>query len=137
VRAAIVCGPREGTGAAIVRKALDQARADPTMPRFHFIVVGSDVGTDKEAYEWALAREMPALTCPARWKTGRVTGAPEGPIRNQAMYDWQRPVLSVVLGFPGNRGTSNMMGIGCGGGTPSFWYSLIDELWLRDERSVR
>jgi hypothetical protein len=132
VKAAIVCGPRDGTGREEVARALDLARATLTIPRFGYITVGSNRGTDHEAWLWAMERELPALTCPARWKTGRYKGPREGPERNRAMYAWVKPV--VVLGFSGGTGTAGMMEIACAGGTPAWWWSPADQAWILDER---
>lgn len=115
-----------------MERALDLARRELEIPRFTFIVIGSDRGTDFEAYRWAMKREIPALTVPARWRTGEFANSSEGPIRNGFMHDWMQPV--VVLGFPGGPGTTGMMEIACNARTPAFWWSEADVLWFLDER---
>lgn len=135
MKAAIVCGPRDGTGQQIVNQALDCAVGEwfSGLPRFDYLVVGSDRGTDLEAWFWAMRREIPCLICPAKWLTGSVRGPAEGPIRNRFQYRWVRPV--VTLGFMGGTGTKDMMSVSCLGRTPTYWWSPFDNIWVRDERS--
>ncbi len=131
--AALVCGPRDGTGLEIVWKALDAARVHPQMPRFNMLVTGSRRGTDLEAFDWAIYNELVSVIYPAKWKTGQVGGKPEGMIRNADMYRWCTPAL--VLGFPSpGTGTAGMMKISVAGNTPSWWWSQPDLLWVLDER---
>lgn len=134
MRAAIVCGPRNGTGPMVVHTALTALRGEciARIPRFDYFVVGSYRGTDREAFEWGIEEEAPVLICPARWNTGLVRGPAEGPRRNSFMLKWVKPVL--VLGFPGGPGTDDMMSRACRACVPTYWWSLHDELWLRDER---
>ena len=130
--AALVCGPRDGTGLEIVWKALDAARVDPRMPRFNMLVTGSRRGTDLEAFDWAIHNELVSAIYPAKWKTGKVGGKPEGMIRNGDMHRWSTP--AVTLAFPGGDGTAGMMRISTSAGTPSWWWSQPDLLWVLDER---
>lgn len=136
MRAVIVCGPRDGTGQLVVARALDTLGAEQLarrIPRFEYLVVGSWRGTDREAWYWALEREIPVLVCSAKWNTGKRGGPAEGPIRNSFMLEWVKPVA--VLGFSGGPGTADMMSKACGGRVPSYWWSPHDDLWVRDERS--
>lgn len=129
---ALICGPREGSGIDMVWYALDEARRHPDIPRFNMVIVGSNRGTDYEAWLWAMKHELPALVYPAKWNTGRIGGRPEGPVRNREMYCFSGP--RVALGFPGNRGTKDMMDVVTSGRTPSWWWSRSDGLWVLDER---
>lgn len=66
---------------------------------------GNPRGADWWAERWARKRGVRYAGFPADFKK---YGKPAGPMRNQVMLDEQLP--SIVLAFPGNRGTANMIG---------------------------
>jgi hypothetical protein len=133
LRFAIVTGGRDGVSQESLERGLNRAydlgRAGQ-MPRFDALAVGSDRGVDGQAFRWGMRSELPVLTVPALWRTGQITGAPEGPIRNARMHGLVLPV--VVLAMPGNRGTADMMKVGCRAGTPTYFWSQYDDAWLQD-----
>lgn len=61
-------------------------------------------GADGLAHAWAVTRGQPVEPVPAHWTTG---GKAAGPRRNQRMLDEKRP--SLVVAFPGDRGTADMV----------------------------
>jgi len=132
MRAAIVCGPRTGTGFDAVADALDQASIDDDVPAFDYVVVGGATGTDYQAWRWAVSREMIAVTVPAQWtSSGRGRGA--GPERNRKMLELAQPV--VVLAFLSDGpGTKHMTDHASAMGTPVFWWGPDDGIWVLDER---
>lgn len=70
---------------------------------------GELCGADKWALFWALANEVDFDGRPARWSED---GYPQaGPMRNERMA-LEVPTPTIVLAFPGGRGTESMCGIG-------------------------
>lgn len=70
------------------------------------VVIHGDcsTGADRLADEWAIVHWVPCERYPAEWdKHGRAAG----PIRNQVMIDKGKP--DAGLGFPGGKGTADMM----------------------------
>lgn len=65
---------------------------------------GDPRGADWWAERWARKRAVRYIGFPANFKK---YGKPAGPMRNQIMLDEQDP--HIVLAFPGNRGTANMI----------------------------
>lgn len=126
MRAVIVTGGRDGHG-LITAVAMAKSQQVIGLPRYDMVVVGSNRGTDGEAVEWALAREMPITIFPAKWTTGAATGPKEGPIRNRAMFDAFANVVA-VLAFIGGRGTSDMVGVASGRVPIWFWEG---KTWVR------
>lgn len=132
MKAAIVCGPRTGTGRDAVANALDHAVFDDDVPEFDYVVVGSGTGTDFEAWQWAIGREMIAVTIPAPWvSSGRGNGA--GPDRNKFMHGFARPVI-VFAFLSDGPGTKNMTDYAISQGTPVYWWGPLDNIWVLDER---
>lgn len=129
---ALVCGGREGNGQEVVFGALDVALQHAAIPRWEAMVVGSDRGTDWEAWRWSVKHEMPSMVYPARWRTSTY-GAGAGPLRNKKMHEWANPV--VVLGFPGGRGTGSMLSISCRAATPTWVWKEERKLWMRVDRA--
>lgn len=71
---------------------------------FTLLVEGGGKGTDRQAREWAISRNVPHKTCDADWDD---YGGYAGPIRNRYMLEHYRPQLAI--GFPGGPGTANMI----------------------------
>lgn len=61
-------------------------------------------GADKIAGNWAWDRKVPLQVFPAQWDKW---GPPAGPIRNTQMLTVGQP--TVVIAFPGGKGTANMI----------------------------
>ena len=93
----LVCGGRDYNRQDLVFETL---RAfDPTC-----IVQGGATGADALAREFADRYAVKCVTYNANWfKHGKAAG----PIRNQAMLDFERP--EVVVAFKGGRGTEDMV----------------------------
>lgn len=68
------------------------------------IIQGNSTGADCFARRWANRRGVQLKTFPAEW---RALGRAAGPIRNSLMLDESKPDL--VLAFPGNEGTADMV----------------------------
>jgi hypothetical protein len=68
------------------------------------VVHGASRGADRLAEAWAKARGVPVQSCPADWE---MHGRSAGPIRDTVMLVDHCPTL--VLAFPGGRGTANMV----------------------------
>jgi hypothetical protein len=68
------------------------------------IVEGDARGADRLAGEWADARGVQKEVHPADWKKH---GRAAGPIRNRSMLKQSNP--DAGLGFPGGRGTADML----------------------------
>lgn len=65
---------------------------------------GAQTGADTLAGDWAKSRDVRVMRFPANWKK---FGNEAGPRRNQFMHDTFKPDL--VVAFPGNAGTKNMI----------------------------
>lgn len=97
----IVCGGRDYTDTIWIRRALWHL-ADlglVTAIRHGACKTGADYRADEAAQ---LAR-IPREPMPADWSQGRKAG----PLRNQAMID--RGGATLVVAFPGGRGTADMV----------------------------
>lgn len=98
----LVCGGRD---------FMDQARAFAVLDHYHaesggfsVIIRGAARGADTLAGEWAVSRGVPVLAFPADWDAH---GRAAGHIRNAEMIGEGKP--TVVIAFPGGRGTANMV----------------------------
>lgn len=100
----IVCGGRDFTDFATIRRTLNALHEGPEGPISH-LFHGNARGADTEAHRWAeelYPRAISLHPVPAQWtKHGRHAG----PIRNKAMLG-NNPDL--VLAFPGGKGTEDM-----------------------------
>jgi hypothetical protein len=68
------------------------------------LVHGDAIGTDRWAKLWAIRNNIEQVPYPANWKKYELAA---GPIRNTEMLYDSNP--DIVLGFPGNKGTANML----------------------------
>lgn len=94
---ALVCGGRTYGDRARVWAVLDTLRPS-------CVIHGDARGADRLADEWAKTCGIPAYVFPADWERhGRMAG----PIRNARMLRDGKP--TVVIAFPGGRGTANMI----------------------------
>jgi hypothetical protein len=108
----VVTGGRHYADRALVFAALDRIHAESPITLLVHGACGWNAddastferdieGADGLADAWAIARGVPFERVPARWTT---LGYAAGPIRNRHMLDEWKP--SLVLAFPGNRGTA-------------------------------
>lgn len=98
----LVCGGRDYADKVRVFAELDAVRR-----RFNVTLVihGGQTGADTLAGAWGILRGVPVRSFPAQWtKYGKAAG----PMRNQQMLDEGQPDL--VVAFPGDIGTANMVG---------------------------
>ena len=97
----LVCGGRNFTDQALLNKTLDDAHlAGPITTLIH----GTARGADSLADEWAASHGVVVAPYAPDW--GRF-GSAAGPMRNRRMLEQGRPQL--VIAFPGNRGTRDMI----------------------------
>jgi hypothetical protein len=68
------------------------------------LIHGASRGADELADAWAKSRGVPVQSCPADWDAH---GRSAGPIRDTIMLVDHCPTL--MLAFPGGRGTANMV----------------------------
>lgn len=97
----LVCGGRNYVDAARIWSVLDHYHREAD--DFACLIHGAARGVDTIAGEWAEARGVRPLPFPADW-TGLGNGA--GHVRNAQMLREGKPTL--VIAFPGGRGTANM-----------------------------
>lgn len=76
------------------------------------IIEGGATGADALAGLWANERGIPLMTFPAQWELGKKAGM----LRNMKMLIEGKP--HVVIAFPGDSGTENMMAIAEKDGVP-------------------
>jgi hypothetical protein len=97
----LVCGGRNYSNYLFLSSVLNTLHNDK---RINYIIHGAASGADSLADQWAAEHHIPVRVFPADWgKHGRAAG----PIRNKQMLDEGKP--DVVIAFPGNKGTRNMI----------------------------
>jgi hypothetical protein len=97
----LVCGGREFNDEDLVFRTLDELHSQRPIG---LLIHGACKGADLIAERWARQREVMYLGVPAPWS--RLKRA-AGPKRNQYMLEKGKPDL--VVGFPGNTGTADML----------------------------
>lgn len=105
----LVCGGRDYADRDKVFGVLDGCLAAGEVS---VVIHGGARGADSLAHEWAISRGIPPAVFPALWSEH---GKAAGMIRNRQMLA-ERP--SLVIAFPGGRGTANMVGIAKKAGVP-------------------
>lgn len=101
----LVCGGRTYSNAVLVFKVLDGYLAVALREQHKLqIAQGGASGADELARDWAEANGVECLTFDAAWKKH---GLRAGPIRNALMLEDFNP--SVVVAFPGGKGTADMI----------------------------
>ena len=107
----LVCGGRKYSDAARVASVLGKIHGKTPITRIVHGNAGEvdpvllrDVGADRLAGIWAVARGIDVHPYPAHWDR---FGKAAGPMRNQEMVDAERPQL--VVAFPGGKGTADMI----------------------------
>ena len=99
----LVTGGRDFEDRALLVEALDRLHQERGVTT---LIHGAAEGADALAGEWARARGVEELACPADWRRYRRAA---GPIRNQQILVEQKPDL--VVAFPGGIGTDHMIAI--------------------------
>lgn len=97
----LVCGGRDYTDCDAVYAELDAIHAATPIA---CVINGGASGADGLAADWAASRGVASLVVFPDWKT---YGRAAGPIRNRQMLTEGKP--SLVLAFPGGRGTADMV----------------------------
>lgn len=92
----LVCGGRNYADRDFLTRYMDNLHERVCITH---VINGGARGADMLARNWAIIRDVDALTYPADWKEH---GRAAGPIRNQKMLEEGKPDL--VLAFPGGRG---------------------------------
>jgi hypothetical protein len=108
----LVCGGREFADKGRVFTVLDYYRE--TSGGFMVVIHGAARGADSLAGEWATTRGIPVEAYPANWERD---GRRAGPIRNAQMLREGKP--TVVIAFPGGRGTADMIAQAKRAGVPA------------------
>ncbi len=104
-RIALIAGGRDYVFGRDERKWLDGLNAALGIT---LVVHGAAPGADTGGRLWAEARGIATKAFPADWNRH---GNAAGPLRNEAMANYllhNYPAYSVVILFPGGRGTANM-----------------------------
>jgi hypothetical protein len=104
----VVCGSRNGPKSTFIVMPEEVYRE---MDRLHaelritdLMQGGNPCGVDGFARRWATTKpEIRRWVCKAEWIK---FGPAAGPIRNRRMVEWHR---DIVIGFPGDRGTADMI----------------------------
>jgi hypothetical protein len=117
----LVCGGRDYADAAKVKQVLDWELLEGAP---NVIIEGCARGADSLAEAYGAGMNIPVEHYPADWNKH---GKAAGPIRNRQMLDEGKPDL--VVAFPGERGTENMIEQARRAGVP---VRVID-----DDRRVR
>lgn len=108
----LVCGGRDFVDWMWLNAVLSKGhKAKP----FTHIIHGGAHGADHLAGQWAQDNGLPVLIFPADW---RKYGPAAGPIRNAQMLTEGKP--DYVVGFPGGKGTKNMLALAKEAGIPLF-----------------
>lgn len=107
----LVCGGRSFGPPSVVAARLAALAAVHGLPSL--IVHGGASGADQAAGLWAASVGVPVQVFPALW---HVHGRSAGPRRNAAMLQASSP--SLVVAFPGGRGTAHMVGLARRAGVP-------------------
>lgn len=97
----IICGGRDFDNREMLFARLDDFHQHTV--KITRLIHGGARGADTLAGEWATARGVEAIACPANWKQH---GRGAGPIRNQKMLDENN--VAWVIAFQGGRGTADM-----------------------------
>lgn len=112
----LVCGSRNWHDKTTLFEVLDrklEAVINAGVPGYFEIVNGTAPGADAQAHEWAMLRERPSHSFPARWGTFHKAA---GPVRNQQMLDYllerpegEREVFAFSNDLEHSRGTRDMV----------------------------
>jgi hypothetical protein len=100
----LICGGRRFGDWMMFYRALD--RFNLTHLPIWCVIHGDAPGADTMAHQWATARGLQVIPCPADWET---YGRGAGYMRNKTMLMIHKP--QAVIAFPGGPGTQNMVGL--------------------------
>jgi hypothetical protein len=123
----IVCGGRDGQPYGEVAHGMDCLRG---IVDFNAVVVGSNKGTDRQAFDWAVTHELIATVVMAQWLTGTPKGRAAGPTRNSRMPRLF-PSVRAVAAFPGGDGTEDMVAKAVSGQLPTWRWLGRRDRWRR------
>lgn len=104
----LVCGGRRGPDPRLIWSTLTRLLEERGPPQA--VIHGGARGTDGIAAQWARRRlgGDAVIREPVTDEEWHRFGKAAGPMRNQRMIDRHRPTL--VIAFPGNTGTADMVG---------------------------
>lgn len=97
----LVTGGREYFNREVAFRVLDEENPDE-------VVCGAATGADQLALDWAYARERIKHPHPANWYPKGTLDRSAGHKRNAAMLV-AHPDISLVIAFPGGKGTAGMV----------------------------
>jgi hypothetical protein len=97
----LVCGGRDYWNYAKIKQVLDEQHAKTPIS---CVIHGDARGADRLGARWAMTNRVTAEAYPANWD---MFGKAAGHIRNKHMLIYGKP--SLVIAFPGGRGTANMI----------------------------
>ena len=122
IRRVLVCGSHRFKNTVFVYATLDRLSRDwsPDLT----VIEGDAPGVDRMAGYWARSRGHRNRKFPAEW---RKHGKAAGPKRNQRMIDEGGPQL--VVAFPGERGTTDMVDRAERAGIPVLRVSMPDNFF--------
>ena len=100
----LVCGGRNYNDTASVWFMLNEMNAARPITQ---IIHGDATGADNAAKRWAENNNVGQYMFPVSKQEWREIGRKAGPLRNQRMLDLGKP--DVVVAFPGNTGTADMV----------------------------
>lgn len=103
----LVCGGRDFVDEWMLEEVLNDLNSNQLglSGGISTLIHGGARGADKLAGRWAAYNGVETFSYPADWDRD---GQAAGPIRNRKMLYEGRP--SVVVAFPGGRGTADMVG---------------------------
>lgn len=97
----LVCGGRKYNDKSKLFSELDRLHEHF---KFTCVVHGAAPGADALAHMWASKKGLEVKPYPADLSQGNE----QGPLRNQRMLD-ENPDIALVVAFPGNNGTADMV----------------------------
>jgi len=109
----LVCGGRNYADSETINKVLDDFHNRVTI---ELVIHGAAAGADRLASQWAVANNVCQEAHFADWDT---YGKAAGPLRNKKMI-LAKP--DIVLGFPGGRGTDNMLSLAVKANIPTLFF---------------
>lgn len=99
----IVCGGRKYFNFEAINRALNELHENDERGPIYAVIHGNAAGADRLGRVWAIRNKVRCWPVPAEWSK---YGNAAGPIRNKKMLGMGP---SVVVAFPGGKGTRNMM----------------------------
>lgn len=109
----LVCGGRNFTDRRMFDTAMVNLYRRGHVGLIEVVIHGAASGADTLASKWCKRMRVPEIACPADWET---YGKSAGYVRNKHMLIHEKPTL--IVAFPGSRGTANMIEISRKAGVP-------------------